>query len=103
RDDDGGEIVVSRRVLQSSRALLTLQEQLHATQSALHLSDARDDTHRVQDFGRGLVRVVTLRHRENEAVGLECGLNGAKSARTPSRNGLSEAGKNHRPPKRKNW
>jgi hypothetical protein len=51
--------------------LFTLQEELHATEAPLDLTDARDDAHRVQDIRRRLLGVVALRYRKDESVALQ--------------------------------
>jgi hypothetical protein len=65
--------------LESSCALLALQQQLYATEAALDLTDARNYTHRVQDVRRRLLGVVTLRDCEHETVTLEGGLDRSQS------------------------
>ena len=57
--------------MKSGCALLTLQQKLHATETALDLTDARNDAHRIQNVRCRLLGVVPLRNRENEAVALE--------------------------------
>ena len=65
------QISICCRILKSGRALLTLQQKLHATEAALDLSDARNDPHRVQYVRRRLFGVVALRDSEDEAVALQ--------------------------------
>src|ERR1035437_400327 len=89
-------------VLKGSRALLALEKQLHAAQTALDLSDPRDHAHRVEDFGRRLVGVVALRHGEDQPVALESGLDGAQGAGPAGGYGGREAGEDDRPPEREN-
>jgi hypothetical protein len=65
--------------LKSSRALLTLQQKLHAAEAALNLTDSRNDAHRVQDIRCRLFGVVALRDCEHETVALEGRLDCTKS------------------------
>jgi hypothetical protein len=81
RHDDGAEETFSGRELQRSRALFTLEQELNAAEPALDLSNPGDDTHRIEDVGRRLVSVVSLRYGENEALSLESGLDGSKRSR----------------------
>ena len=57
--------------MKSGRALLTLQQKLHAAEAALNLTDARNDAHRVQDVRCWLFGVVALRDCEDETVAFE--------------------------------
>jgi hypothetical protein len=57
--------------LKRRRALLSLEQKLHAAKPALNLSDARDDAHRVENVRCRLIGVVALRHGKYEAVALE--------------------------------
>ena len=102
RHHDRREVVVHGGVLQGRRALLTLQEKLHAAQPTLDLPDARDDAHRVEDVRGRLVGVVTLRDGKHETVALEGGLDGAQGSRTARGDGRRQAGEDDRPPKREN-
>jgi hypothetical protein len=71
RDGHGLHVPVVGRVLQRGRALLALEEELHAAEAALHLPDAGDHADGVEHLGRGLVGVVALRDGEDEPVALE--------------------------------
>jgi hypothetical protein len=64
--------------LECCRPLLSLQQELHASEAALNLTDAGDDAHRVQDVGSGLLGIVALRNCKHEPVALEGRLDGAK-------------------------
>ena len=81
RHHDGAEVAVGRGVLERRRALLALEQELHAAEAALDLADAGDDAHRVEDVRRRLVGVVALRDGEDEPVALERGLDGAQRSR----------------------
>ena len=96
----GAEIAFGGRVLERSRALLALEQQLHAAQAALDLPDARDDAHRVQDVRRRLVGVVALRDGEDEPIALERRLDRAKRSRSAGRDRGGEPRKDHGPAKR---
>ena len=93
RHDDGAEVAVGRRVLERGRALLALEQELHAAEAALDLPDAGDDAHRVEDVGRRLVGVVALRDGEDEPVALERRLDGAQRPGRPAAIGAVRPGK----------
>ncbi len=96
--DYRGEITLGHRVLERSGALFALKQKLDAAEPALNLSDARDDAHRVEDLGRGLVGVVALRDGEDEAIALQRGFDGPQRSRPSGGDGSGEAGKDHRAP-----
>ena len=73
------QISVSGRILKGGGALLTLQQELYAAKPALDLTDARNDTHRVQDVRCWLLGVVALRNGEYETVALEGRFDSTKS------------------------
>ena len=104
RCDDGAEIVVGGvgGILDCGGALLTLEQELHAAKSALDLSDARDDAHRVEDIGSGLVRVVALRDREHQPVALQRSFDRAEGARPARGDRRREPREDHRPPEGEN-
>ncbi len=91
---------LGRRVLHRRRALLSLQEQLHAPQAALDLPDARDHPHRVQDVGGRLIHVFPLRDREDETLLLERCLDRAQSPRSARGNRCRAPGEDRRAAKR---
>ena len=100
--DDGAEVVVGHDVLERRRALLALEQQLHAAEAALDLPDAGDHAHRVEDLRRGLVGVVALRDGEDEPVALEGRLDGAQRPRPAGGDRGGEARKDHRAPQWEN-
>ena len=61
----------AQRTLKTLQSLLAMKQELNSAQSALDLTDPRNDAHRVQDVGRWLIGVVSLRDRENEALAFE--------------------------------
>ena len=91
RHHDGGEIALGRGVLERRGALLAMEQELDTAETALHLADARDHAHRVQDVRARLLGVVLLRHGEHEAVALERRLDGAQGAGSPGRDGSGQA------------
>jgi hypothetical protein len=95
RHDYGAEITVSSIVLESGSALLALKQQLHSAESALNLSDSRNDPHGVQYVRSGLVSIVALRNGKYESVALEGRLDGAKSSGPARRNRRGESRKDY--------
>ena len=73
------------RVLERGRALLALEQQLHAAEAALDLADPGDHAHRVEDLGRRLVGVVALGDGEDQPVAFEGGLDRPQRARAGRR------------------
>jgi hypothetical protein len=73
----GRQVALGLGVLQRSRPLLPLEQQLDPAQAALDLPDPRHHTHRIQDLGVGLVGVVLLGHGEHQPVALQGRLDGA--------------------------
>jgi len=101
-NDNGTQIPVRRCVLEGGSALLALQQQLHATEPALDLTDARNHAHRVQDIRRRLLGVVALCNGEHETVAFEGGFDCSQSRRPAGRYRLGEAWKYYSPPEREN-
>ena len=95
--DGGRQVALGGAVLEGRGALLTLEQELDATEAALNLANPGDDTHGVQNVGRGLVGVVALRDCEDEAVAFERSLDGPERSRPARRDGRSEARENDRP------
>ena len=77
RNDYGAEEAFGRGVLERRRALLPLEQELDAAESALDLADAGDDAHGVENVRRRLVGVIALSNGKNEPVALEGGLDRA--------------------------
>jgi hypothetical protein len=100
RHDHGVQVPVRGAVLKRGRALLALQQKLNAAETALDLTDPRDDAHRVQDVRRRLVRVVALSDGEHQALPAKRGFDGAQGARSARGDRRRETRENHRPPKR---
>ena len=72
---DGLQVSALLGVLQRRRAAVALDDHLDSARHALHLGDAADGAHPVEDVGhRVLVVGVGLRHREDELVVLQGGL-----------------------------
>ena len=94
------EVALGRGILERGRALLALEQQLHATQSTLDLADPGNDAHRVQDVRRRLVGIVTLRNGEDETVALQRRFDRAQRPRSPGRDRGRETRKDHGPAKR---
>jgi len=91
RHHDGGEIALGGGVLERGGTLLAMEQELDATETALHLADARDHAHRIQDVRARLLGVVLLCHGEHEPVAFERRLDGAQGARSPGRDGSGQA------------
>ena len=99
-DDDRREVALGGVVLERGGALLPLEEELHPAQAPLHLPDAGDHAHRVEDVGVGLLGVVALGDGEDETVALEGGFDGTQGPRPTRRDGGGEAGEDHGAPER---
>jgi hypothetical protein len=97
RHDRGRQVALGCAVLEGSGALFALEQQLDATETALDLSDPRDDSHRVEDLWRGLVGVVALRDGEDQPVAFERGFDCPQSARPAGGDGCREPRENDRP------
>src|SRR5438093_1974635 len=77
------EITVGLAVVDGGPAGFPVEDQLHATQIALHLTDSRDRSGVVQHDGGDLIDIFLLRYRKDFAVGvLEGGFYGAQCRRT---------------------
>ncbi len=59
------------RVRKGLRTLFAVNQYLESARRALHLHHAHDHTHFVQHFGNGLVYVLPLAGREQQAVAIE--------------------------------
>ncbi len=59
------QVAVLLAVVQRDATLLTVEQQLHAAQPPLHLTDARDGAHGVERLGRNRLHVLPLRDRED--------------------------------------
>jgi len=74
---------------------------VHAAEAALDLADLGDGPRRVQHAGCHMVRVLALRHREDEmAVGLQGRLDGAQRGRASRADRRRNTGKQHDVPER---
>ena len=85
-------------IVQGRGANLTLEQELHAAQSPLHLADPANHPHRVELFGGRLVHVLALRHREDQVVSLERRLDRPQRPRTPDSDRHRNAGEDDRSP-----
>jgi hypothetical protein len=101
RDDDRVQVPVRRAVLEGGRALLTLEQELDATEPALNLTDAGDDAHRVENVRGRLVGVVALRDGKDQPLPAQRGFDRAQGSGSSRGDGRREAREDYRPPQRK--
>src|SRR5439155_20095577 len=102
RHHDRAQIALGRGVLEGGSALLALEEQLYAAETALNLTDARDDTHRVEDVRRRFVGIVALRDGEDEPLAFEGRFDSPKRSRPTRGDRRSQPRKNDGSPEWKN-
>ena len=99
--DDRLQVAAPFQVLQRRAPGLPLEQQLHAAQTPLDLSDPRDGAHGIQPGGRHLVHVLALRNGEDKAgFALDGRFNGAEGCRPPRADRLRDAGEQHDLPER---
>ena len=90
------EITVGLAVMDGGPAGFPVEDQLDATQIALHLTDSRNRSGGVQHAGGDLIDILFLRDRKDLAVGaLEGGFYGTQCRRTARANWRRDAGKQH--------
>ena len=85
--------------LEGGGACLALQQQLHAAEAALDLTDPGDDAGGIEHVSGRLVGVVALRDGKDEAVAFERRLDGPQGPGSPSGDRGGEAGENDLPAK----
>jgi hypothetical protein len=95
-------MTVGLRILERGGALLALKQELHAAEAALHLPDAGDNAHRVEDVWRRLVGVVALGHGKDEAVAFQRRFDGPQRARPTGRDRGRKPRENDGAPKGEN-
>ena len=96
RNDHGDQMTVLFHVLQGGCSLLALKQQLHATKSALNLTDPCDNAGREQNVCGGFFSVVALGHGKNQPVALHGVFNGTQGAGSARRNGCGNTGEHDR-------
>ena len=74
-----------------------VNQELHAPQPALNLPDPGHDPHGMQEVRGRLIRVISLRDREDQATGLGGGLDGARVPGRPAVIGTVTPGKRTAP------
>ena len=93
---DGLEIALLLGVVDGDAALLAVEQQLHAGKTPLELPDLGDGADRVQHIGVDALDVLTLAHREDEALrGCERGLDRPKGRRSPGSDRGGDPGEQH--------
>ena len=83
--NDGLEVAVLFAVVNRDAPALAVQQELHAGEPALELSDAGDGSDGVEHLGGHILDVLPLRDREDQPVRRrQCGFDGPQRGRAPS-------------------
>ncbi len=91
------DVALALRVLEHGGAVVSVQQQLNATQPTLHLADSCNRPRRVEHLGLHRLHVLSLRYGEDHLLLTpQRRLDGAKRRRPPRANRCGDPGEHHR-------